>query len=260
MCYVLSVILDPARRLSYIIRSVKKLPAWRDDRVFRASITGNIYRIEFLGLAGIGKSFFNNKLTQTLGEKALKPEGVREQTDDYEAAFARVLRLQLDKSLPATEPRTVRLSWLRNFMQVMELDEFVSRNRIPNMFTSSSGLVHWTRTAMMDLVREEPETVKTVMSGRLTVYCSSNEPGRRSTQGLVKRGSVASGQLNEAVISRRNNEDQALGDLASSFETLGLPVVRLNLDLPFQENLFTLCGQLEKAGVNSGKISRLLGR
>ena len=226
--------------------------------MFRAEITGNINRIEFLGLPGIGKSFFNNKLTQKLGEITLKPEGGREQTADYEEAFARLFRLQLKKALPAEESKTVRLSKMRNFMQVMELDDFVSHHRIPGVFTTASGLVHWTRQAMMKLIGDEPEVVKKVMSGRLVVYCTSDEPGRRSTEGLVRRGSIGSDRLREDVISRRNVADQAMADLAGSFESLGVAVVSLNLDLPFQNNVAVICGNLEKLGVSSRKIRRAI--
>ena len=240
------------------MRSANRLPAWRDDRVFRAEITGSTNRIEFLGLPGIGKSYFNNKLTQKLGEITLKPEGVREQKADYEAAFARLFRRQLDKALPAEASKTVRLSKLRNFMQVMELDDFVSHHHMPGVFTTASGLVHWTKPAMMELIDEEPEVVRKVMSGRLVVYCSSDEPGRRSIEGLVRRGSKDSDWIREDVIRERNLANQTMADLATSFESLGVAVVRLNLDLPFQDNVASLCGHLEQLGVSSRKIRRAI--
>ena len=224
--------------------------------MFRAEIAGGINRIEFLGVGGIGKSYFNNKLTQKLGEIALKSQGGCEQTADYEEAFARLFRVQLKRMLASHESKDIRLSKLRNFMQVMELDDFISHNQIPGMFTTASGLVHWTRPAMMDLIETEPEVVKEVMSGRLVVYCTSTEPGRRSAEGLVKRGSMAPDRLRQDFISRRNSSDHALGALAESFQFLGLPVVRLNLDEPIQENIKKVCKRIAGAGVSSARIRK----
>ena len=254
-CENVYMLLDPVRRFAYLMRSANRLPAWRDDRVFRAEETGGINRIEFLGLPGIGKSYFNNKLTEKLGEISLKSQGAREQAADYEAAFARLFRLQLEKSLPAEASKTVRLSKLRNFMQVMELDDFISQNQIPGVFTTASGLVHWTKPAMKELIEAEPDVVREVMSGRLVVYCSSDEPGRRSTEGLVKRGSIGSDRLREDVFSRRNLADQAMADLAASFESLEIPVVRLNLDRQADQNITSLCRDLEALGIRSRHIS-----
>lgn len=250
------MLLDPVRRLAYLIRSADRLPAWRDDRVFRASIAASIYRIELLGLTAIGKSYFNNSLTQALGEKSPVSSGVRPVSEEYKVAFDRLLAKRLEAFTPSPLSKSVRPSKLRNFCQVIEFDDFVSRNTLPGIFTTASGLVHWNKLTLSDMLLEDSECVRQVMQGRLVIHCTAVDPGRRSAEGFVRRGVMSPDEITLDMVTALNKKDQALKSLAGSFEGLGIPVLTLNLDAQFRDNLVVVCKKLDELGISSPKIRR----
>jgi len=227
---------DTIWRVRYLIESADRLPAWRDDRFLRAKCEGSYRRIEFLGMGGIGKSYLNNQLVRHVGEGVPSRSLETALSPEYVSAFDKVFRMELERRVSSQRRSPLRLSNLRNFVQVMEFDERVEKAYSGQPFSTASGLLHWARVTLAQVATEEPRIVQKVMANRLVVYCTATHPGERSASGLVARGSRAVNDVSSDLIRRRDLADQRLGEVADLFSGLGVPVLRLKLDHELSEN------------------------
>lgn len=112
----------------------------------------------------------------------------------------------------------------------------------------------------MDFVLTDPDCVRDILSGRVVVYCTADDPGRRSSSGLVRRGSASASQVTDEKIHAKTQADARLHRLAQNLAELGIPVLELNLDAPVDENLSRVAFFLTAAGIHSPKINRFAAR
>lgn len=231
-----------------------------DNRHIRATATSQYWRVELVGLSGIGKTYFNSMLAKELGEhKGASPSS---QTGSVVAmnAFDEFLKIKLAMLMENYEKGVTSLSTIRRFLEVFEHDLLITRQRDRRPVITSSGVLWWAHEAILQVAQASPSSVKEFFGSRLVIYCTSANPAQRSYNGLVRRGTTPPGRQTSERHARGAKKEAAIRAVTDTLTNLGVPVLILDLDRDFSELAQETAFFLKNHGIRSRKISRLAKR
>lgn len=212
-----------------------------------------------LGVSGIGKTFFSNELAIRLGQPP-DPPSLRVRIDGTSTSIERP---RADFFQEVLSKRINRERWsakdylgIKRVVGVFEADAIWDQISGSMAVIFSSGLVQWSRGVLSELAATNQEDFHALLSERLVIFCTSDNPGLRGTRGRIARGSSEPSALTAKNIEARANSDLHIQRFAKVLEAQGVPVLRLNLDKPVNENVALVATFLQKNGITSPRISR----
>jgi len=249
------------RRVRYALRGVPRPRLWYDNRFLAATAEGSVWRVEFLGLSGIGKTFLNDALARAIGDVApvngLAAAERHQVLEKTTRAIDEVFRLGMRKRLFSAQKQGIKYKGFRKFVEAFEYDKMVGQDFAGQPFSAASGMLHWSKYLISDLLEEDPNLVQEALIGRLVVHCSSDAPGWRSIEGRIHRGSSGTEALNEMGALKKEESARKLEQSALALEELGVPVKTVNVDHDVRTNVALIADFLLANGIVSPKITRL---
>jgi hypothetical protein len=241
-------------RLRYLARGSKWPAHWQDYRVITGQSTTARHRVDFLGVAGIGKTTFIKDFALALGERVPRCDQKTPLTDDWAVAFNEIydkhflLSQTEDPSWSSKHRRTGHLT------DVIELEHTILRCGGDQLVINGVGILRHRLSYFSKQAATRPEFIQSLLSDRVVVLCVSDDPVARSIRGKKKRGDRDADRdgLGETV-AYRVEKIQAAVDVLKS---LGIPVLELNLDQPRPAAIAQAAKFLHEAGMDSTLIRR----
>lgn len=215
------------------------------------------WRIELVGVSGIGKSFIAEKLAEQLGTPIQWPKRVALSISDPIADAARGDLFEEAVSNRLLRNRTSQKSFkkMKRLAGVFEADRTWDGNPNGSPVVFASGLIQWVRGELLGAAEKNQNNFESFMSERLVIFCTSDNPGLRGARGRIARGSSEESVLTSEKVRARGHADLGIQRFARVLEAHGIPVLRLNLDEPENKNVALVATFLRQNGITSPRIS-----
>jgi hypothetical protein len=214
--------------------------------------------VDFLGVAGIGKTTFIRDLAGALGERVPRCEKKTPISDDWASAFNEiydkhfVLSQTEDSSWSSKHRRTSHLT------EVVELEQKILRCAGDQLVINGVGILRHRLSYFSKQAATRPDFIRRLLSDRVVVLCVSDDPVARSIRGKRQRGdSDADRDGLDETVAYRVEKTQAAVDVLRG---LGVPVLELNLDQPRPQAIAQVARFMKDAGMDSPKLRRLASR
>jgi hypothetical protein len=241
-------------RLRYAARRTRWPAHWRDYRAVAGRAGEQRRRVDFLGVAGIGKTTFTKELAYALGERVPRCNGKKSLSDDWANTFDDIYRNHFVFS--ATEDD----SWLSKHRRTVHLTDVVHREKeilqcdSDQIVLNGVSILRHRLSYFVQEATHRPEFVTGLLSDRIVVLCTSKDPIGRSIEGKITRGDKDSHaeDLEHKVAERVEKIHSAVEVL----KNLGVPVLELDLDLPKRYAISHTAQFMHDNGMRSGPISR----
>ena len=242
-------------RLRYLARGSKWPAHWQDYRTVVGHSTTARHRVDFLGVAGIGKTTFIRELAMALGERVPRCDKKVSLSEDWAVAFNDIydkhflLSRTEDNSWSNKHRRTAHLT------DVIDLEHTILRCGSDQLVINGVGILRHRLSYFSKQAATRPEFIGSLLSDRVVVLCVSDDPVARSIRGKKKRGDRDAHRdgLADAVAYKVEKLHAAVDVL----KTLGVPVLELNLDQPRPQAIAQVARFMRDNGMTSPRITRL---
>ena len=242
-------------RLRYLARRTRWPAHWQDFRAVTGVATGGRRRVDLLGVAGIGKTTFTRELAYALGERVPRCQATRPVPDDWAVALNEIYNNHF--TLSAAEDH----SWADKHRRTIHLTDVMKREKkilgceSNQIVLNGVSILRHRLSYFTKQAAKRPEFIAGLLSDRVVVLCTADDPVSRSIRGKVSRGDKDSDadNLRQRVDDRVSKLDAAVSVLRS----LGVPVLELNLDQPRPQAIAQVARFMREHGMDSKKLSRL---
>ena len=241
-------------RLRYLARGSKWPAHWQDYRSIAGHASTARHRVDFLGVAGIGKTTFIRDLAVALGERVPRCEKKEPLGEDWAVAFNEIydkhflLSQTEDHSWANKHRRTAHLT------DVIELEQKILRCGSDQLVINGVGVLRHRLSYFSKQAATRPDFIRRLLSDRVVVLCVADDPVARSIRGKKQRGDRDANRdgLDETVAYRVQKIQAAVEVLGS----LGVPVLELNLDQPRPHAIAQVARFMRDAGMDSPHLKR----
>lgn len=247
---------SPLRKLQWEVRLEGKRPALSHDLwcIYTES-TGERNRLDVIGPGGIGKSWFTSRLTKKLGR--VWPVNAEEHSplpDDWAEAIQLFL-LELGERFGSPGVSFGKQLERMDFRaKLLHLETEMMTKLSFGFAINTESLARHELEWFANIALGRPEFVSTLMKDRLLLVCSADQPADRVINGLKARGKDVTDTLEKrASIDKRLRK--TLKNV-SILESLGVPVLVINLDMPIRQNVAIVARFLSDNQVTSPRIRK----
>lgn len=245
-------------RLRYAARGTKWPNHWKDYRAVAGTVSGPRGRVDLLGVAGIGKTTFTKQLAASLGERVPRCRGKKPLPGDWEIAFNEIydkhfmLSATEDDSWANKHRRTIHLT------EVVNLEKNILRCDSDQIVLNGVSILRHRLSYFAKQAADRPDFVAGLLSDRVIVLCTADDPVARSIRGKITRGDSDSDadNLEQRVSDKVKKIDSSVGVL----ERLGVPVLRLDLDQPRPRAIAEVARFMQHHGMESRFLTRQAAR
>ena len=236
----------------------KGCPVLSQDVHLLVADSGPKWRIELVGVSGVGKSFLSERLTERLAGPFQWPRSFAPSSpgSGRDAVRGELFQVALSKHVADSSNPNKKFTKVRRLAGVFEADRKWDGGSGDSPVIFASGLVQWLREELAELAEKRRKDFEELMSERLVIFCTSDNPGLRGTTGRIARGSADSSTMTAQTVRSRSNADIELHKFSKVVESHGVPVLRLNLDKPVDENVAHVAAFLQRNDITSPRIAR----
>lgn len=230
-----------------------------DVHVLRARARARLdyWRIEVIGISGIGKSYFSRHLARVLGirwrtakSSPSNPGGA------FEASRRSFLHQGVLGRLDALEGSSRGAQGLRRFTGIFERERAYDEGYSGQPIMMASGTVQSSQGILAKAIADQPLRVMDFMKNRLVIVCTAENVGSRAASGLVQRGKFGVDTLTEDNFAKRHAGDVGVRGFGEQLVQLGVPVLVLDLGESLRSNTARVAFFLDRHGVESRRIPR----
>jgi hypothetical protein len=241
-------------RFKYVLKGRMWERRWRDWRFLAAQATGPRYRIELMGLSGIGKSYFTQHVVRALGEKVPVLLPPRELSPEWVEALEQIIDHRINTLRDSELGGKKKLDIMTDFTTNVNFDIKIMRRYYGQVIVNSESLLRSNSDFFRKAAESRGAHVQTLLQDRVVIFCTSDDPVSRALQGRRKRGDRHTPHADiDDVRERSEKLEEAVARLAG----LAIPVLTINLDAPVRDNVQTVTRFLHHNGVTSRAISHL---
>lgn len=239
-------------RLRYLAKGLTWPVYWRDVKSIGGRVTGERYRVDVLGAAGIGKTTFIGALAQSLGERVphfdKRNPVPAEWAEALNHLYSTHLRMMSDDALgwEMRHGKTLHLS------QVIDLEQRILRSSRQQIVINGVGVIRHRLAHFSKLAIARPDFVATLLSDRVFINCASSDPVARAVGGKRSRGDQDAYDDNVTSAVSRKVEKVSRG--VDALKDIGVPVLDLDMDRPRKENIALVSDFLRQHGMTSPTI------
>jgi hypothetical protein len=239
-------------RLRYLAIGLTWPVYWRDVKSIVGRVTGQRYRVDVLGPAGIGKTTFIGALAQSLGERVphlgkhhpVSPEWAEAFNHLYSTHF-----LLMEKDWLGWEDRhskTLHLS------QIVDLEKLILQSSRQQIVINGVGVIRHRLGHFSKLSKERPDFVAHLLSDRVFINCASRDPVSRAVGGKRARGDRDA--FDDRVTKAVTRKVEKISRGVDAIKDLGVPVLDLDMDRPRKQNIALVADFLRQHGMTSTAI------
>jgi hypothetical protein len=241
-------------RLRYLSRATLWPPHWEDVRGLRGQAGGAKYRLDVLGVAGIGKTTFTRTLAGALGETVPVFSSQQPLSEEWAIAFDELydnhyaLMTSGDVSWADKHRTASHLSY------IIGLEQKILRSPPGHLLINGVSILRHRLSYFSEQAAVRPDFVSRLLSDRVVILCGSADPVTRSIAGKTTRGDRDARDANVREAVTRKVEKVQLS--VEAIKNLGVPVLDLDMDLPVRENIPRVAFFLAEQGMRSPAIAR----
>jgi hypothetical protein len=241
-------------RLRYLARGSQWPAHWQDYRVVAGHATTPRHRVDFLGVAGIGKTTFIRDLAMALGERVPRCDKKVSLSDDWAMAFNEIydkhflLSQTEDNSWSNKHRRTAHLN------DVIDLEHTILRCGGSQVVINGVGILRHRLSYFSKQAAGRPDFIRSLLSDRVVVLCVSDDPVARSIQGKRQRGDRDAHR--DGLADAVSYKVEKLHAAADVLRGLGVPVLEVNLDQPRPQAIAQVARFMHENGMVSPKLRR----
>jgi hypothetical protein len=213
------------------------------------------HRVDFLGVAGIGKTTFIRDLAMALGERVPRCDKKAALSDEWATAFNEIydkhflLSQTEDNSWSNKHRRTAHLH------DVIELEHTILRCGGNQVVINGVGILRHRLSYFTKQSATRPDFIAQLLSDRVVVLCVADDTVARSIRGKKQRGDRDANR--DGLVDLVSYKVQKLHAAADVLQSLGVPVLELNLDQPRPQAIAQVARFMSDNGMVSPRISRL---
>ena len=213
------------------------------------------HRVDFLGVAGIGKTTFIRDLAMALGERVPTCDKKVPLGDDWAVAFNEIydkhflLSQTEDNSWSNKHRRTAHLT------DVIDLEHTILRCGADQLVINGVGILRHRLSYFSKQAKTRPDFIAGLLRDRVVVLCVADDPVARSIRGKQTRGDRDAHR--DGLADAVSYKVEKLYAAVEVLTALDVPVLELNLDQPRPQAIAQVARFMRDHGMTSPRISRL---